>query len=581
MLVQDRKIKNYRSISMVFPGLFLVTMLLLGSCGKKLDIAPKGTISPTEVNTPSGAEGLVTAAYAQLGNDHYDQPFSLWEYGDVRGGDAYKGGSGTSDIEDFHFIETFANTLPTFGEIDALWGDMFNGVSRANLALNAIESLTDAQYPLKEQRIAEMRFLRAHWYFQLKILWKNVPYIDEKADRNYYDTISNVSLNNDQLWEKIAEDFQYAAANLPQTKTDVGRPDKAAAFAYLAKTRLYQAYMQDAQHNVTGINTTDLQAVISATDSVLSSSYHLETDFANNFLPGKYENGTESIWAVQYSHNDGTQYGRLNWGDLLSVPQGLGCCDFKKPSQNLANAFKTDANGMPLLDTYNSNDVDPFNDNVDPRMDHTIAFPNKNWKYNPDNIYQDSWNRNPAVYGHNASMKENVDPHRDSAYFFHVGPFYPNAKNRIVLRYADVLLMRAEALIELGQQAAALPLINLLRNRAAASTAMLVNASGNPEGHYLVKPYIDGGNISWTQDNARKALRFERRLEMAEEGSHFFDLVRWGIAATEMNNFFAVEKTKWSFLSVGFFTKNKHEYLPISQNQIFLTKGVYKQNPGY
>lgn len=568
--------KKSLSTAIIALGLPIITLV---SCSKKLDVNPKGAISQEQINTPEGAESLVTAAYAQLGNDHYDQPFSLWEYGDVRGGDAYKGGSGTSDIQNFHFIETFAGTLVNFGEVDALWYDMYIGVSRVNAALNSIESLTDAQYPLKQQRIAEMRFLRAHWYFQLKILFKYVPYIDENADRSHYDTIGNRTLSNDQLWEKIAEDFSFAASNLPQTKTDVGRPDKAAAFAYLAKTRLYQAYTQDDQNNVTGINTTDLQAVVSATDSVLASSYHLESDFANNFLPGKYENGVESVWAVQYSHDDGTQYGRLNWGDQLSVPQGLGCCDFKKPSQNLANAFKTDANGLPLTDTYNNSDVNPFTDNVDPRMDHTIAFPNKNWKYNSANIFLDSWSRNPAVYGNYASLKENVDP--NSGYFFHVGPFFPNAKNRIILRFADILLMRAEALIELGRQAEALPLINQLRVRAAASTGMLVNANGSPEGKYVVKPYIDGVNIAWTQDNARKALRFERRLEMAEEGSHFFDLVRWGIAATEMNNFFAVEKTKWSFLSVGFFTKNKNEYLPIPQNQINFSQGLYKQNFGY
>ncbi|WP_447642882.1 MULTISPECIES: RagB/SusD family nutrient uptake outer membrane protein [Chitinophagaceae] len=570
---------NYKKTTIAIWAGLCLSVMSLSSCSKKLDLASKGTVGEQQINTPDGAEGLVTAAYAQLGNDHYDQPFSLWIYGDVRGGDAYKGGSSTSDIQDFHFIETFAGTLVNFGEVDALWYNMYIGVSRANAALNSIESLTDAQYPLKQQRIAEMRYLRAHWYFQLKILFKYVPYIDENADRNFYDTISNRTLSNDALWEKIAEDFTFATNNLPQSKTEVGRPDKAAAFAYLAKTRLYQSYTQDEQNNVTGINTTDMQAVISATDSVLASSYHLESDFANNFLPGKYENGPEAIWSVQYSHDDGTMYGRLNWGDQLSVPQGLGCCDFKKPSQNLANAFKTDANGLPLLDTYNNSDVRPFADSVDPRMDHTIAFPNKNWKYNPALIYLDSWNRNPAVYGHNASLKENVDP--NSGYVFQVGPFYPNAKNRIILRFADILLMRAEALIELGRQSEALPLINQLRARAAASTSMLVDANGNPEGKYYVKPYIDGVNISWTQANARKALRFERRLEMAEEGCRFFDLVRWGVAATEMNNFFAVEKTKWPFLNVGAFTKNKHEYLPIPQNQINFSKGLYKQNFGY
>lgn len=561
--------------------LFLIpfVVLFLTGCDKKLDINAKAAISEEQVNTPTGAEALAIAAYSQLGNDHYDQPFSLWIYGDVRSDDAYKGGASTADIQDFHYVETWYNTRTDFGEIDNLWYDMYIGISRANAALNAIESLSTTDYPLKTQREAEMRFLRAHWYFQLKILFKYIPYIDENVPRTDYDTVSNRVLTNDQLWDSIAGDFQYAADNLPDVKTDVGRPNKAAAYAYLAKTRLYQAYTQDEQNNVTGINTEDMQAVVDATDKVLSSSYSLTSDFAYNFLPGSYENGPESIWAVQYSHDDGTTYGRLNWGDVLSVPQGLGCCDFKKPSQNLVNAFKTDANGIPLMDTYNNTDINPATDNIDPRLDHTVAIPGRTWKYDTAYVYQNSWNRTPAVYGYYASLKENVSP--SSAEFIHVDPFYGNSKNRIVLRYADVLLFRAEALIELGRQDEALPLINQLRTRAANSTALLVNASGAAEGHYLVKPYVNGTNINWTQDNARKALRFERRLEMAEEGSRFFDLVRWGTAATVLNAYATTEKTKWSFLSSAYFTKNKHEYLPIPLNQINFSKNLYKQNYGY
>lgn len=572
-----KKLFSYLHKSMA--ALLAGTLLTLGGCDKKLDISPKAAIGEEQTNTVSGAEKLVIAAYSELGNDHYDQPFSLWPYGDARADDAYKGGRDAADIQDFHFIETFYNTRTDFGEIDALWYDMYIGVSRANAALNAIESLTNTKYPLKSQREAEMRFLRAHWYFQLKILFKFIPYIDENVPRGNYDTVSNRVLTNDQLWEKIAADFQYAAANLPDIKTDAGRPDKAAAYAYLAKTRLYQAYTQDDQNNVTGINTADMQAVVDATDKVTSSAYHLEMDFANNFLPGTYENGPESIWAIQFSHNDGTTYGRLNWGDVLTVPQGLGCCDFKKPSQNLVNAFKTDANGLPLFDTFNNSDVNPSSGKIDPRLDHTVAIPGRSWKYESSDPYLDSWNRSPAIYGHYASLKENVSP--NSAYFVHVDPFYGNSKNRIILRYSDVILFRAEALIELGRQNEALNLINQIRERAARSISLLVDANGNLEGNYLVKPYVDGVNIAWTQDNARKALRFERRLEMAEEGSRFFDLVRWGIAASVLNTYLTTEKTKWFFLSNAYFTKNKHEYLPIPLNQINFSKNLYKQNYGY
>ena len=560
----------------------LITLSLLSttSCEKKLDLDPKATISETQINTPDGAEKLVIAAYSALGNDNMNVPFSFWTYGDVRSDDAYKGGRDPSDGQNWHYLETFYNIRSDMGEFDNMWYRLYIGVSRANAALNSIESLNETQYPQKNQRIAEMRFLRGHWYFQLKILFKFMPYIDETITRDAYDTVGNRNYSNDQLWEKIASDFTYAANNLPASKTDVGRPDQTAAFAYLAKTRLYQSYTQDDQNNVTGINMQQMQAVVDATDKVISNSkYHLEADIANNFLPGAHENGPESIWAVQYSNQDGTMFGRLNYGDELSLPQGLGCCDFKKPSQNLMNAFKTDANGLPLMDTYNNSNVNPYADNIDPRLDHTIAYEGRTWKYDQSLIYLNSWNRAPGIYGFYASLKENVSPNSDA--FIHLDPFYGNSKNRIVLRYADILLMRAEALIELGRQDEALTLINQLRNRAAQSTSLLVDKNGNLEGNYNIKTYIPGSNITWTQSNARKALRFERRVEMAEEGSRFFDLVRWGIADQVMNNYLNVEKTRWSFLSSGFFTKNKHEYLPIPLNQINFSKNRYKQNYGY
>lgn len=572
-----------RKIRMVRFGLIAVSFAAVSfvtSCGKKLDLNAKGVIGEEQVNTVSGAEKLVIAAYSQLGNDHYDQPFSLWPYGDVRSDDAYKGGRDESDIQDFHFIETFYNTRTDFGELDNIWYNMYVGISRVNAALNSIESLTDADYPLKNQRMAEMRFLRAHWYFQLKILFKYIPYIDENVSRTVYDTIGNRTYTNEALWDVIASDFQFAADNLSDVKTDVGRPTKAAAYAYLAKTRLYQAYTQDEKNNVTAINQQHLTQVVDAADKVIASTYHLTTDMSDNFVPGlTYQNGPESIFAVQFSTNDGTLKGRLNFGDVLSVPQGLGCCDFKKPSQNLVNAYHTDANGLPLLDTYNDVNVDPNNDNIDPRLDHTVAIEGRTWKYDTAYIYSNTWNRSPAVYGNYASLKENISPSSDQ--FVNIDPFYGNSKPRIILRFADVLLFKAEALIELGRQAEALPIINELRNRAATSTARLRNKSGNLEGKYLVKPYVDGTNIIWTQANARKAFRFERRLEMAEEGTRFFDLVRWGIADQVLNNYFNIEKTRRSFLSAAYFTKNKNEYLPIPVNQINFSKNIYKQNYGY
>src|SRR5699024_821532 len=120
-----------------------------------------------------------------------------------------------------------------------------------------------------------------------------------------------------------------------------------------------------------------LQEVIAATDKVMGL-YQLEEDFGFNFLAGSYENGPESVFSIQFSDNDNTLHGRLNFSDVLATPQGLGCCDFHKPSQNLVNAFKTSDSGLPLLDDFNQEDMDYTNledYNVDPRLYHTVAIP--------------------------------------------------------------------------------------------------------------------------------------------------------------------------------------------------------------
>ena len=204
-------------------------------------------------------------------------------------------------------------------------------------------------------------------------------------------------------------------------------------------------------------------------------------------------------------------------------------------------------------------------------------MPGHPWKYNPNEIYQQNWNRTPEIYGYYASLKENV--RRDQ--YIQNGPFYANAKNRIIIRYADVMLWKAEALIELGRQDEALPLINSIRTRAKNSTGLLKFANGNFESNFNIDIYKPGINSTWTKEFAREALRFERRLEFAMEGTRFFDLVRWGIADTYLNAYFNTEKTKRAYLKDGLFQKNRDEYLPIPLTQIRFSKGLYVQNNSY
>lgn len=562
----------------IYSVLGLIILITISSCSADyLAENPKGVLSQDVLVTPENVDGFINAAYSSLGNDHYDTPFSLWPYGNVRSDDAYKGGSGPNDIQAFHFFEVSNNIRSDFGELDRFWWISYVGISRANKALAALNLLTKEQYPLKETREAEMLFLRGHFYFMLKIMYKNIPYVTEETPIADYAKISNRELTNDQLWDAIAADFQAAADKLPQTQPEVGRATKLAAYSYLAKVRLYQAYQQDDNYNVVSINQERLQQVIDATDQVIGKA-QLESDFGNNFMPGEYENGKESIFAIQYSANDGTLHGRINFSDVLATPQGLGCCDFHKPSQNLVNAFKTSADGLPMFDTYNNADLNYkqiSNYDVDPRLYHTVAIPGLPWKYSADLTFQENWNRSPDAYGNYASLKENVDP--ACGCLINVDPFYGNTKNRIQIRYADVILMRAEAYIELGQYNEALPLINQIRKRASQSNKFTSAYDNNVK----IAEYINGTNCTWTQGYARQALRWERRLEFAMEGSRFFDLVRWGIAEQTLNNYYNIEKTKRSFFNEAHFDKNKEEYCPIPLAQINFSQGLYQQNTGY
>ena len=557
-------------------------LLMVSSCKKQLDYKPTGVLSSSDLTSPEAVEGLVTAAYAAIGNGDMIGPiYSNWAYGSIRSDDAYKGGGGTADLDEVDKMEHYnlvSADMNGIGFLPRTWKNLFKSISRANVALRAVNSLSDAAFPEKKKRLAELRFLRAHSYITMKLLYKNIPIFDENATADNILKVSN-TLSNEESWNKIADDFQYAIDNLPETQPELGRANKLAAQAYLAKLRLYQAYEQDATHHVTGIKASRLQEVVNLTQAVIASGkYTLSPDIADNFL-AETENGPESVFAIQFSINDGTTTGRLNFEDGLTYPHGApqyGCCGFHAPSQNLVNAFTTDANGLPNFDTFNNGIADLNTAMVDTRLDHTVGIDGHPYKYDNTKPFSNSWVRDPGVYGNFHAMRS--EQLATSPSYFKLGPFMGTAKNVDILRYDDVLLMQAEAYIELGQQANALPLINQIRTRAAASTGRLKKADGTFPSNYKIGLYQAAG---WTQDYARKALRWERRLEFATEGARFFDLVRWGVAESTLNAYIAIEKTRRPFLSTAHFTAGRDEYFPIPQSEITFTNGLYKQNPGY
>ncbi|KIA87451.1 RagB/SusD family nutrient uptake outer membrane protein [Flavobacterium sp. AED] len=579
--------KKYNKIAISF-----LSILFLASCSANfLDYEPTGVLSSGNVATAGNAEALVNAAYAAIGNDEMVGPITnQWVYGSVRSDDAYKGGGGRGDVDVVDRYEQYNLTTPDYGDwmLPRTWTNHYKAISRANFALSVINNIPDADYPLKKVRQAELRFLRAHSYFMLKLLFNKVPYITEDLTQEQILKTSN-DLSSQDLWNKIADDFRFAFDNLPQSQDQVGRADKNAAAAYLAKLKLYQAYEQNDTHQVTNINASRLQEVIDYADKVTGS---LEPDFGNNFLDG-HDNGPESIWAVQFSINDGTNTGRVSFVTGLNSPHGTplyGCCGFHLASQNMVNAFRTDASGLPLLDTFNNADI--FNTvdgngnaplatgvTIDPRIDHTVGVPGRPFKYKStlkttgDMVYKFSWARDPGVYGYFGNMKEQQSP--DCSCYVKNGPFIGTSKNVDFIRYADVLLFKAEALIQLNRYTEALPIINQVRARAAASTTMTLAAGASNV--YKIAPYASFPS----KDYAMKALMFERRLEFGMEGPRFFDLVRWGKAEQVLNAYLGVEKTKKDFLSNAHFTSGRDEYYPIPQREIDFTGGLYKQNPGY
>ena len=564
----------------------LTVLALVGttSCSDFLDDQkPQGVLDSDMVKDPSNVDNLVISAYAVFTTaEDINSSFSMWNF-DVRSDDAYKGGNGTSDGDVFHQLEIEQGVLTTNWNINDMWVRLYNCISRVNSAISVLETTSDS-YQLKAQRLGEMKFLRAYAHFLLKRLYKNIPFImDANLKQEDYNTLSNTEFNNDEGWQQIINDVEYAYSVLPVKQTDKGRPSKAAAAAFLTKAYLYKAYRQDdpSSNQVTSINREDLLKVIeySNPDIYSAGGFDLEPDFHNNFRPEtQYENGVESIWAMQYSINDGTKYGNLNWSYGLIVPNipGVtdGGCDFYKPSQNLVNAYRTDADGHPFIDTFNNKDYDLTQD-ADPRLFLTVGVTGLPYEFNSKYMMDASstWSRSNGLYGYYVTLKQNVDP--DCGYMVK-GSWWGTPMNRIVFRYADVLLERAEAYAQLNETGEAIKLVNEIRKRAKQSTGMIANYPSD----YGVKFNISTYNGSYSQEDALKIVKMERRLEMGMESERFFDLVRWGEAEKVLNKYFAEETNNCSIYGDAHFTANKNEYLPIPFSQVAASDGHYTQNIG-
>ncbi|WP_016989509.1 RagB/SusD family nutrient uptake outer membrane protein [Flavobacterium sp. ACAM 123] len=552
-------------INKIIKSVFIIGLAFqLGSCSNNfLEEETFGEVNPSEMTKAANVERAIISAYSVLNGqidgatNAFNSPDSNWSFGDVTSDDAYKGGGGTGDQNNIHQMELYsANSTTT--DIVRKWMALYEGVKRSNEAMRLLNASTDFDAALKVQRNAELRFLRGHYYFELKKIYNQIPYIDETAATVADYSKSNTIFTSDELWGKIEDDFKQAYAGLPAQQAEKGRPTKIAAKAYLVKCYVFEKKWQLAYD---------------ASTEIMSSSYGLLADFQQVFLP-ENDNNKEIIFAVQHSINDG-QASNYNGsiGDRLTAPGGpfYSQYGFHRPSQNLVNSFKTDINGLPQEDNINVT----TSDNVDPRLDITVGRPGIPYK-DLGIVYSDTWARDLATYGVFGPKKRIVSA--KSSFYLTVWP-YVNALNYYIIRYAEVVLWRAEAAVEISKLEEARGLVNQIRQRAANSAFVKTLDGSMNAANYKIQTYT----LPWTnQIAARAAVHTETRLELAMEGHRFFNLVRWGEADITINNYIAIEKTRRSHLTNASFTKGKNEYFPIPQSYIDgFAPGEITQNNGY
>lgn len=560
-----------------------------------LHTLPTGSADEALLANEEGVNALLIGAYASLdgqirGEDGASWAASVtnWIWGGVASDDATKG-SDRGDQSSINSIEDFT-VVPSNEYLANKWRFNYAGIARCNDVLRVMEKCDPPLPELAQNSIkAQALFLRAFIHFELKRVFNNIPYITENDDPR------EVS-NSIDSWPFIEADLEFAIANLPENQDEVGRPTKYAAEAVLARVFLFQKKWEEARVLLDHI--------------IASNKYELMTNFGDNFTHAE-RNNVESIFEIQYSVNDGPEGSpNAGWGDALNFPlsvDGLAtCCGFYQPTQNLVNAFQVDENGLPILDgnipdfhhDMNISSSDYFVQDtvtpVDPRLDLTIArrgLPFLDWGIMRGSLWlRDQSNGGPYLNKKNMYLKKDKGTYSTSSGWA-IGV---NSNNFRVVRYAHILLWRAEVAAETLDLAKATELVNMIRMRAGNQKLMgrcrtfnLVSQDNlevdysMPAANYVVNPYSE---VFPSQEYARKAIRMEMRLEFAMEGMRFFDLVRWGIAAPTINAYLDHDRTLRSLFSgvqPAIFIPDRNEYWPIPQNQIELQPGILVQNPNY
>jgi hypothetical protein len=600
--------KNRSQYRLLSGTAFVVLALAITySCKDFLDTPAQGALDESALATRGGVEGSLIATYRMLDcasstTANWGCAASNWAFSSITADDAYKG-SEDFDQPQATKLELYAwNSDQAEDYLNTKWIAMYEGIVRANATLRLLDkvcppaqpSCSEISDPADIDAIhGEAIFLRAHFHFELWRMWGNVPYYREDdtdfRKANNADPVAGAAATANE----ILADLNAAIPLLPDAPR-FGQAGRASAWTARAYKGRLLVYMKQ------------YAAAIAVLDSVRTSgTYALEPSFDHVWTGFQaFANGPETILAFEASANDGDPSGfNANWGERLNFPHSgspFGCCGFHQPSQNLANAYAVDGvTGLPKVFTSpatwnnrNAEWVASLADTVDPRLDWTIGrqdVPYKDW-----GLHDSLWIRAPG-YGGRYSPKKNVHEKASGAQS-KVGwqVEQTNSVHIHIFRYADLLLLLAEAEVEAGSLANATALVNQVRARAGV-TAQGCGSTDAP----LVAKYplcagdgrlavpINDPTVTWatykvspypgtfaSQAVGREAVRIERRLELGMEGQRLFDLHRYGSATAQqvINDYLNVEKTRRTYKTAQLPYAPRNDFYPIPSVQRDLSK---------
>ena len=558
-----------------------------------LVLEPAGTAAGSVMQSPEGVESLLINTYSALqGRQRFGGcPATDWTYGGAASDDCYKGTS-TGDQNNFNAVERY-ECLPTNAYMQNRWQDCYDGVSRSNITLELLWAAQEGNRPLTPTRAteveAEAKYLRAWFHYKATLVFEKIPYI--KTTKELGGLLPEEIPNDSEGWDGIEADLQFAIDNLPEKfpQSQVGRVNKFGAMAVKAYVHMHQ--------NEISLAKPILDAIIT------SNKYSLVDNFYDNYNMTT-ENNKESIFEIQAATTPTNHSSMLVAGPSMPMagPAGLGWC-FYQPSQDLIEAFQVTDDGLPVLNVADrdplvndmgiasTKDFTPTEHLLDPRCDWTIArrgvdylgwgiFPGMSWIRQQDN---------GGPYLTKKFMHKKSEQPLNT-----FGKGFDNGKNYRAIRFAHILLWRAEIAVEENQLNAARLLVNQIRDRAKRSDVVMGLCSNTsftgappivdynlPAANYKVEPYPEGHPAFSSQEEARKAVRHEIRMEFATEGFRFFDLRRWGIDNEVLNAYIVQDLTFRTFLTGAQYDPEVDDYWPLPQDQLDIQPGVLTQDPAY